>query len=77
VLAAGWSHKYETLLSEYHLTDNLVEVDASEEEIKRRLDSVGATADSADALRRLRNAAETEKGRSIAMWEEVRLASGL
>lgn len=77
VLAAGWSHKYETLLSEYHLTDNLVEVDASEEEIKRRLDSVGATANSADALRRLRNAAQIEKGRSIAMWEEVRLVTGL
>ena len=77
VLAAGWSHKYETLLSEYHLSDSLMSVDASGDEVKRRLDSVRAIANSPDALERLRAAAAVEKERSRAMWDSVRSVTGL
>lgn len=77
VLAVGWSHKYDALLAEYQLTDNVFTVSASPSDIRNGLDELAAMAVSSNALAKLQVAAEEQKRRSEVMWATVRSATGL
>ncbi len=77
VLAAGWSHKYETLLDEYDQAHNLMPVDAAVSTIVDRLDELSSDAVSSRGRSELEAAAVVQKGRSDAMWIEVQRATGL
>ncbi len=77
VLAAGWSHKYETLLDEYDQAHNLMPVDAAVSTIVDRLDELSSDAVSSRGRSKLEAAEVVQKGRSDAMWIEVQRATGL
>jgi colanic acid/amylovoran biosynthesis protein len=77
VLAVGWSHKYDALLSDYQQTDSLLTVGASPADIRNGLDKLASMAVSSSALAKLHVAAEEQKRRSETMWATVRTATGL
>jgi colanic acid/amylovoran biosynthesis protein len=77
VLAVGWSHKYEALLSDYQQTERLLRVDASPVDIRNRLDALAASAAAADDLADLQSAADEQKQDSRTMWATVRTTTGL
>ena len=69
VLATGWSHKYETLLSEYDFLDGFVSPDAAQAEIEAKLNRV-MDGDGA-ARRKLLERAKLQKARTEEMWRRV------
>ena len=69
VLATGWSHKYETLLTEYDFLDGFVSPDAAQAEIEAKLNRV-MDGDGA-ARRKLLERAKLQKARTEEMWRRV------
>ena len=70
VIAAGWSHKYRSLLDAYGSADALLEPPASPEAVRACLDrALGPTRDTAVAA--LRTCAAQQRAQVEIMWDEV------
>lgn len=68
-LATGWSHKYQMLFEDYGFPEGLMEVTASDEEIRHKLDLVTRDAERVRGVIQARTAAL--KAESERMWAQV------
>lgn len=69
-MAAGWSHKYDELMRAYGCTNFVIDLD-DRPSWTPRLEALLQAADSTELKTRLSTAAEHERQRSRAMWDEI------
>jgi polysaccharide pyruvyl transferase WcaK-like protein len=70
-IAAGWSHKYGELFSDYDFSDGMVAVGASEHQLRSSIDTIVDGESHAVLRRNLLVKARTYEAQSEAMWEDV------
>jgi colanic acid/amylovoran biosynthesis protein len=76
-LAIGWSHKYETLFSEYGFPKGCLNVNASNSEIIERIDLISEKTQVAKLIQQLSEAAYFQLQKSEMMWVRVFECLGL
>jgi colanic acid/amylovoran biosynthesis protein len=70
-LAAGWSHKYRTLLEDYGCGECMLPVTAKREEVRELLARVLVEPSRTEFVANLKRSAEAQRQRVRDMWDEV------
>ncbi len=70
-LATGWSHKYAELFSEYGCSENILDLDLNEAELKARIDRLMDSEAHAAQRQKLLAEASRVRERVEAMWQEI------
>jgi polysaccharide pyruvyl transferase WcaK-like protein len=70
-IATGWSHKYEMLFQDYGFPEGMLAVDATTEEIHRKIDMLISVSRNQHIKSSILNSSLKQKQATIKMWEEV------
>jgi polysaccharide pyruvyl transferase WcaK-like protein len=77
VVATGWSHKYATLLEDFGIPEQLIDVLADPGELRGRLAMAAEGPERIAMTQTLRRRAAEQAAQVMAMWAEIRARLGL
>ena len=70
-IAAGWSHKYDTLMQAYNCPETLVPVDASQDKLRELIKFATSTEGHHDLVKRITESCARQELAVKKMWQEV------